>query len=556
MSLSRKILKNMAAQVAGRLYTSAASFVVTMVLLARLLVEADFGIFNYYLTFYYIFVTIIDFGSNTIAIREASKDPTRLPGLLHALIRIRGLAAGLCFLVVCGAAFTQEEDGRTLALILVASTHLLAFSLGGYNAVFHIYMRFDRVALVSALGHTIFLGASLAAYFAGCKDPAVYLIAYGAGMAATNVANYLMSRPFLIEHHARYDGGARSDGVTAGDELKALFREALPLGISSIMATLYFNVDTLLLRPLQSEAAVGQYNAAYRLLTFSIMVPVLFNQVVFPVFSRAFTDREARSRQRRTIFRRAVLYMGVVGLPATCALFFYAEPLIVLVSGEKYRGSAGCLRILGLAIAAIFLTYPHISVLVASGRQAVFAWIAGLSGLLNVGLNVYFIPRYGIEGAAWTTVATEGLVLLSAVICAWRFTGLNALGRVLIPVPILAGLTGLGAWWLSAYSIYFSLPLLGAGYLGLLYLFRVLPFSLGEEAGTLELDAAKGDEARTRSARDDGLGDPAAPPLDGGDATLERADASSLAPGDPDRLPCDSGAEPEPPNRKDRGGAP
>ena len=55
-------------------------------------------------------------------------------------------------------------------------------------------------------------------------------------------------------------------------------------------------------------------------------------------------------------------------------------------------------------MAAIFLAYPHLTVLVASGRQALVAWIAAGSGILNLLLNLLIIPRFAMEGAAWATV--------------------------------------------------------------------------------------------------------------------------------------------------------
>lgn len=462
----------MLAQVAGRLYTSIVSFLVTMVMLARILSDEDFGIFNYYLTLYYIFITIIDFGSNTIAIREASQDISRLPGLLKALVRIRGTASFLCLIVVCGVAMLFEKTWSFRLLICLASLHLLAYSLGGFNAVFHVRMRFDYAALVSGSGHTIFLVLSGTAYLMGSKNPALYLIAYGAGMTGNNIANYLLSRRFIPEERE----SDRPESIS-------LFREALPLGISAVMVTIYFYVDTLLLRPMKGEAAVGYYNAAYRMLTFAVMVPVLFNQVIFPVFSQCFGDLKKDMPRLKRIFQRALLYMGATGAPAAAALLFFSDSVITFVCGEAYRRSSACLSILGLAMAAIFFTYPHISILVASGRQILFAWIAGISGLVNVGLNLIMIPLFSIEGAAWATVITEVLVLLSGIFCVRRFTSISGIHREkeLYKIPLAVVIVGLAAYLLKNLPLLWGLAILALIYVIVLYALRILPFEMQDE---------------------------------------------------------------------------
>jgi O-antigen/teichoic acid export membrane protein len=331
-------------------------------------------------------------------------------------------------------------------------------------------MKFNYVALVSGLGHTVFLAFSLVALRFNAQNPAFFLLSYAIGMAITNFANYGFSQRF-----------PRARMKPERSEIGTLFQEALPLGISSVMVTVYFYIDTILLRPMKGEAAVGYYNAAYRILVFTIMVPVLFNQVIFPVFSGCFADLKGHFDRLSRIFRRAVLYMGITGIPAALVLFFFSEPLIVLICGDSFLPSARCLVILSLAMVAIFLTYPHTSILVSSGRQILFAWIAGLSGLFNVILNLILIPKYSIEGAAWATVITEVVVLLAALYCVWRFARITALGIELYKIPVMAGAVAFGCYVLKDIHPIVALPVLAVFYVVFLFVLRLLPFDIRDE---------------------------------------------------------------------------
>lgn len=472
MTLSKNIFLSMLAQLGGRLYTSAVSFVVIMIMLARILTPGDFGIFNFYLNLYFIFVVFIDFGANTIVIRESSKDPSRLPALLRALFVLRSLFSLVSLVVVWIVAWRSEPEGAMRLWVCAASLHLLSYALGGFNTVFHVAMRFGSVALISVLGHTVFLCLSCLAYFSGSINPAVYLTAYGAGMVATNVANLLLSKPFIPD----------SSGMDR-PEFRSLLREAVPLGFSSAMIMFYFFIDTFLLRSMQGEEAVGYYNAAYRILVFSIMVPVLFNQVVFPVYTRFYDDDNPKRSRLKPVFSRAVLYMGVTGVPAAVALWFFAEPLVVLICGERYARSASCLGVLGMAMALIFVTYPHTSLLIAAGYQKLLAWITGFAAVLNLGLNFWLIPRYSWMGAAWATVVTEGFVLISAVLVLRRIARLTVLRRELMRIVWIALIVAGACIVLQPLEIWAALPILAGGYLVLLFLFKLLPFNIRDETG-------------------------------------------------------------------------
>ena len=88
-NLSRRVERNAAAQIAGRLYTSTLAFVITAVVLPRQLGAHDFGIFAFYLSLHQLLHNVFDFGANTIVIREASRDRDAAGSLIGMLVRIK-----------------------------------------------------------------------------------------------------------------------------------------------------------------------------------------------------------------------------------------------------------------------------------------------------------------------------------------------------------------------------------------------------------------------------------------------------------------------------------
>jgi len=467
MTQSRTVFGNVVVTMMGRIYTGLLTFVIVALFLPRVLTGEGFGIYSFYSTLFIILGVIVDFGSNTIAVREGARAPERLGSIMHSVTVLRFRMALLCFAIAILLVWVFEETWPERLLVAGAALHLVFHSIGGFGAIFHVEMKFSAVVFANAIGHTAFFGASLLLFTCRWSEPGFYLVAFGAGGALTNVIFFFRGRCLV--------GGP----ITSGrDDGRRLFREALPLGISAMVSIAYFHIDTILLRPLQGDEAVGLYNAAYRLVTFAILFPVYFNQVLLPLISRLATTDPGRFRR---VVERALLYMGVAGIPIAVSLLFLSEEVLRLIYPEPFARAADCLTILGIAVAIIFMTYPQVSTLIALGRQKSFTYIAVIGLGLNVLLNVVWIPLYSIEGAAWATLITEAFVFCATLYFVKRNGRFWALGRRLFPIVPVAGIMAAASWWLCDEPMAIVLPALGLLYGGALFLFRLLPFDLGDE---------------------------------------------------------------------------
>ncbi|MGH7721874.1 MAG: flippase [Candidatus Dormibacteria bacterium] len=227
----------------------------------------------------------------------------------------------------------------------------------------------------------------------------------------------------------------------------ALFRQwisaGIPLAITYLLTTVYFKLDVPILQHYRSYAEVGWYTFAYRPFEALLFIPATLRTVVFPVLSIYY-----RNAPNRLLASADKLFKGlaIMGWPISVGLFLLAPQFIDLLTSQ-YPQSGASLRILAIAVVFMFVDNTFPAVLNAIDRQKLFAYVA-LSGLvINFGLNMILIPRFGYIGASWATVATEvGLVL----------TGWLALRAALGPLhvvrncwkPFLAGVV-MGAFvWL------------------------------------------------------------------------------------------------------------
>ena len=442
MSLSRRVGLNTATQVAGRLVNSTMAFAILALLLPRLLERELYGVFAFHHSLYLLLTNVLDFGSGPIVVREASRDRAAAGRLIGMLVVLKARFALFGAVALVGVAFAFEGWSARSGLLALAALHLFAHAPAGAATIFAVEMRFGRVALASVLGQSGWLLATVALALAGVREPAAYLLAFGAGICVNSALIWSWARRLV---RVRFDASR--------DERRALWSEVWPAGISMTMAAVYFYIDTAMLRPLAGEGAVAVYSAAYRLMTFALMIPVLFSQVILPVFSRLWALGGGAALA--PFQRRCTRFLLGIGALLPAVLWPAAPDVMALVYPAEYAGGARSLAILSTATVIVFAAYPHVLTLIAAGQQRLMMRISTGGALLNVGLNLALIPRFGIEGAAWTTVATEAFVLASAALCAWWRAGVRyPPGWLLRPALCAAGASGalalllphLGGW--------------------------------------------------------------------------------------------------------------
>jgi O-antigen/teichoic acid export membrane protein len=248
-------------------------------------------------------------------------------------------------------------------------------------------------------------------------------------------------------------------------------KEAAPLAIGSTLGTIYFRIDGVMLSKLGNLRDVAVYQVGYKfsdLLAF--MAPALLGAVL-PLLIRAWPDRVSEFRKT---FRQAFVVFVAFGVFATVTFGVLCGPAIITLYSSKYTGSPGPARILFAGQALNLFTQLTFVTLVATGRRRMYP-IATLAGVIaNVSLNFVLIPRYGVSGAAVSTVLTE-IVVLSILGYAvrdlpirplpWRPIAVVAFSGALLALA-LVGLRSVAPWEVGLVAAIVVYP-------GLLHVLRI-----------------------------------------------------------------------------------
>jgi O-antigen/teichoic acid export membrane protein len=254
-----------------------------------------------------------------------------------------------------------------------------------------------------------------------------------------------------------------------------IFRSSGFLVASSILGAVTRTVDVILIALLLGEAQVGLYTAAYRICFLVVALALALHSAYLPRLARAAVEGlEATNALTRRAFHSA----ASLAVPCAIGGWILAGPMLANLFGEPFSPARDSLRLLLVAMGVLFLDGVLLQILVVFDRTRPELLIRGTAAGLNVVLNLLWIPRYGIEGAAMATVLAEIAVLLLRLMVGRRL-GIKIGGGLLVK-PLLASAVMAGVMILIGPLVPWWVMLLTGGvtYLVCLAALRGLPQDL------------------------------------------------------------------------------
>jgi O-antigen/teichoic acid export membrane protein len=146
------------------------------------------------------------------------------------------------------------------------------------------------------------------------------------------------------------------------------------------------------------------------------MVPFLFAGLLLPMFSKMIKNFEPF----QPLLGFAFNLLMVTSLSFALACFAYRAPIMDMLYVHHPEVSSVILGILMISFVFISITYIFGTLLTANGNIRFLNLISGIGVMLNIGLNILFIPRYQVVGAAIASVITQFVMALMQVALTFR----------------------------------------------------------------------------------------------------------------------------------------
>ena len=185
----------------------------------------------------------------------------------------------------------------------------------------------------------------------------------------------------------------------------------------------------LLVNWLLGPAALGFYSVGVLLAEQVWLLPNAAKLVLF-----IHVAAEEKERERAAFTPRVVRVMVLVAVPAAVILGLAAGPIVELLFSPRFLPAVRPLRLLLPGAAAMGIARVLANDIAGRGKPLLNSYIAAVTLALNLGLNLLWIPRLGIAGAALASTVSYTATLFARIIIYCRLSG-NSWKIVLIPRP-------------------------------------------------------------------------------------------------------------------------
>jgi O-antigen/teichoic acid export membrane protein len=191
--------------------------------------------------------------------------------------------------------------------------------------------------------------------------------------------------------------------------LRSEIVEGVSFSIGASSAAFYNNIDKPLLVRLGPLNAAGFYAIAYRVVDLAFQPVAALQASAFAKFFQHGSGGIVRSVH----YARRLLAVGAgYGLLAGCGLFFGAS-MFPRIFGRQFSGSVEVLQWLSPLVLFRAAHYCYSNALTGADFQGLRSCIQFAVAILNVVLNLWLIPSHSWRGAAWASLVSDGLLVLS-----------------------------------------------------------------------------------------------------------------------------------------------
>ncbi len=200
-------------------------------------------------------------------------------------------------------------------------------------------------------------------------------------------------------------GGARALTMTT----RGFWLFTAPRALASVAQIIIQRFDIVLVAILRGPAEAAVYTAATRFLVAGQFANSAINWAAQPWFAELFAVGNRRGAG--LVYKVTTAWLILLTWPLYLLCIVYGAEILT-VFGRSYRAGDTVMVILSCAMLLVMGCGQVDMILVTSGRSSWSLMNGILAVVVNVGLDLYLIPRYGITGAALGWAITFGVTNL------------------------------------------------------------------------------------------------------------------------------------------------
>lgn len=388
---TRKYFKNTAWLVSEKVIRILSTILVG-VWVVRYLGPSNYGILTYAQSFVAIFAVLSNLGLESIVVRDLVRDTNNFGKIIGTVFWLKFFGAfGVLAILTLAVSFTSNDYPTNMVILIIGSSTLFqsfnVIDLYFQSKVLNKYVAYSNLTtlLISS-----FLKIALISFNAPLLSFA-YVILFDS----------LILSVFLVYFFLNHSKFRFSDLKFKIEIAISLLKESWPLLMNGFVVIIYMRIDQVMVKEILNSDAVGQYGAAVKLSEAFYFIPAAIVSSVFPAIVNAKKISEKFYYDRlQMLYDILILVAIALAIPMT----FFSDWLINILFGNQYNHASGVLMIHVWASIFIFTGIASGKWFVVENLQKYVMINSMIGAIMNIGINLYLIPKIGIKGAAWATL--------------------------------------------------------------------------------------------------------------------------------------------------------
>ncbi len=358
--------------------------------IARYLGPENYGVLSYVLSFVTLFSALAYLGLDGVLVKNLIDKPHDRDTLLGTGFTLR--FAGALFLLfatsLAGAFFVHDQFLQLLIFIISLTAIFQSLEVIDYYfqsqvlSYYVVCVQIVQIAISTFIKIWLILQKGTLVSFALVYLLDGLIVAIGLG---------------IIYHKRKFSILYWKLDLSL---MKQLLKQSLPFFLSGAMISLYMRIDQIMVQHMLGSRFTGVYAAAINLCEIWYFIPMVICASLFPAIITAKNiSPEIYSKRLQQLYDLMVLLSVLIAVPMS----IFADRIVDMLLGPGYHAAGNVLRIHTWSGVFVYLGVASGKWLLAENLNHIVLQRTFCGLVINVILNLIFIPGFGIVGAAWAT---------------------------------------------------------------------------------------------------------------------------------------------------------
>lgn len=368
-----------------------------------------YGVYSTLFNFSFLFNILLDLGINNYNTKNIARNEHLLSKYFSRLLSLKLLLVGvyIIFTLIMGLVWGYSDYAIKLLLLLTFNQGIVAVIMYLRSNLSGVQL-FVKDSIVSVLDRFLMILICSALLWGNLTDQAFKIEWFIYAQTVSYGITLLLALFWVWKQSAFVK--IKFDNLFS----VVIIKQSLPYALLVLFMSFYYRSDSVMLQKMLDNGSeqVGYYAQAYRFFEAGNMVAYLFAVLLLPIFSKMIKAKQSLAGIVDISFK--IIFSGAIILSVMC--FQFGDEILHWRYDAIGNQSVALFSVLMFCFVCISTTYIFGTLLTANGDLKTLNILAGSAVVVNICLNLLFIPKWQALGSAVASLITQIIVSVTQII--------------------------------------------------------------------------------------------------------------------------------------------